>query len=78
MPKYFFRLCDDLDCEDPEGIELPDLHAAHEEAIRGIRSIMSDQVGKGHLSLAGRIEIKDETGAVALYVAFREALVVDR
>ena len=30
VPRYFFRLCDDLDCEDPEGLELPDLHAAHE------------------------------------------------
>jgi hypothetical protein len=36
MPRFHFRLCDDLDCEDPEGMDLPDLHAAYEEAIRGI------------------------------------------
>ena len=47
MPKFFFRLCDDLDCEDLEGVYLPDLEAAYREAIRGIRSIMVEQVGKG-------------------------------
>jgi hypothetical protein len=58
-------------------MDLPDLHAAYEEAIRAIRSMMAEDVGNGHLSLTGRIEIKDETGSVAMYVAFREALVVD-
>ena len=77
MPRYFFRLCDDLDCEDPEGIELPDLHAAHEEAIRSIRSIMAEEVGRGRLPLKGRIEIKDEAGAIALHVGFHEELVID-
>lgn len=77
MPRFFFRLCDDFDCEDPEGLELPDLHAAHDEAIRSIRSIMAEEVGHGHLPLKGRIEVKDEAGAVALHVAFREALVID-
>jgi hypothetical protein len=77
MPKYFFRLCDDMDCEDPEGMDLPDLQAAYSEPIRGIRSIMADQIGKGRLSTTGRIEIKDETGAVVQHVAFREALVID-
>jgi hypothetical protein len=38
---------------------------------------MAEDVGNGRLSLSGRIEIKDETGSVAMYVAFREALVVD-
>lgn len=77
MPKFFFRLCDDLDCEDPEGIEMPDLDAAYQEAIRGIRSVMADQVGQGRLSITGHIEIKDETGSVVQHVAFREALVID-
>ena len=77
MPKFFFRLCDDLDCDDPEGLELPDLHDAHVEAIRGIRSILAEQVGNGRLSTNGHIEIKDETGSVVRHVAFREALVID-
>jgi hypothetical protein len=77
MPKFYFRLCEEMDCEDPEGLELADLHEAYEEAIRGIRSIMADQINKGRLSTAGRIEIKDETGRVVQHVAFREALVID-
>jgi hypothetical protein len=77
MPKFYFRLCDDLDCDDPEGLELADLHEAYQEAIRGIRSIMAEQVGKGWLSTTGRVEIKDETGRVVQHVAFREALVID-
>ncbi len=77
MPKFYFRLCDDLDCDDPEGIERADLHEAYQEAIRGIRSIMAEQVGKGRLSMNGRIEIKDETGSVVQHIAFTEALVID-
>ncbi len=76
MAKYYFRLCDDLDCDDAEGVELTDLDAAYQEAIRGIRSIMADQVGKGRLSLTGRIEIKDQSGSIVQHVAFREALMI--
>jgi hypothetical protein len=78
MPRYFFRVCDDLDCEDPEGMELSDLNAAYKEAVRSVRSIMAEQVGKGRLSTTGRIEIKDETGTLVQHVAFAEALVIDR
>ena len=77
MPRFFFRVCDDHDCEDPEGIELPDLDAAYQEAIRGARSIMAEQVNKGRLLLTGRIEIKDQSGRIALFVSFREAVEVD-
>ena len=77
MPKFFFRLCDDLDCDDPEGVELRDLEAAYQEAIRGIRSIMAEQVAMGRFSTAGRIEIKDESGRIAQFVSFREAVEVE-
>jgi hypothetical protein len=38
---------------------------------------MAEDVGKGRLSLTGRIEVKDESGSVAMFVSFKEALVID-
>jgi hypothetical protein len=74
MPKYYFRLCDDVDCEDEEGVELPDTASAIDEAVRGARSIMADQITKGRLSLKPRIEVVDEAGSIAATVAFRDVI----
>jgi hypothetical protein len=77
MPRFFFRLCGDLDCEDEEGQELPDTDAAVEEAVRGVRSIMCEQVSKGRLSLKGRIEVRDEAGLILASIAFRDVLAIE-
>jgi hypothetical protein len=40
-----------------------------------METIMADQVGKGHLSTTGHIQV-NENGSVALYVALREAILI--
>jgi hypothetical protein len=76
-PKFFFRLCDEFGCEDEEGMQLPDTDSAIDEAIRGARSIMAEQVTKGRLSLKPRIDILDEAGSIAASVAFRDVVDID-
>lgn len=72
--RYFFHVHNGVGiAEDGQGQELPDLARARQEAIKGIRSIMSDEVLKGRIDLRGWIEIVDATAAVVLTVPFEEA-----
>ena len=44
MPRYFFHLrSDDLLVEDPEGMDLPNLHAALQEVARAKQELASDE-----------------------------------
>ena len=78
MPRYFLHLVDGERLVDEDGQELPDLNAAREEAIRNVRSIMADEVGRGRLPLAPVIEVTSEAGQVLLTVLFAEAIRIDR
>lgn len=76
MPKYFFNvLSSGQEALDAEGECLPDLDAAREEAIAGIRDIAADHVRFGEpLDLGDRIEVVDEQGKPLLSVTFRDAV----
>ena len=75
MSVYFFDVYDGaLACLDEEGGEFPDLAAARLSAIDGIRSIVSSAVLEGSFSLDGRLEVRDQTGALALVVPFTDAV----
>ncbi len=51
MPRYFFHLRgDDLLMEDLEGMDLPNLHAALEEALRVRRELALDATDVGGLT----------------------------
>lgn len=77
MARYFFNLyeCGVLTPDD-EGEEFGDLEAVRESAIRLARGIMAGEIAAGRLCLLCRIEIIDETGAVAMEVPFRDTVVV--
>ena len=60
--------------EDLEGQDLPDLDAARDQAIEGVRSVLSDEARHGVLDLSGSIEIADGDGKVVLIVPFRDAV----
>lgn len=78
MPQFFLHLHNGMGLvRDEEGSELPDLQAAREKAISGIRSILSDEVRTGRLSLAGRVEIVDAEGRSLAVIAFAEAIELD-
>ena len=79
MIRYFFHVHNGIGLiDDEDGRELLDLGRAREEAIKGIRSIVSDEALQGRIDLSGRITIADETGATALTVKFEEAFEVRR
>jgi hypothetical protein len=75
MPRYHLNLFNGTGSViDEEGLEFPDLAAARAEAVRDIRSILSDEVLKGRIDLQGRIEIAEPAGTVCATVRFTEAV----
>jgi hypothetical protein len=77
MPRYFFRLYNDMVVDDLEGAELPDDRAARDYAIRNIRDLMCESVGEGRLNLSHRIDVGDEAGAKLFSVSFGEAVRIE-
>lgn len=78
MSRYFFNVYNDADVIDDEGLELPDLAAAKEEAIRGARGMMADHVLAGRpISLSHRIEVVDAQGKVLASMPFGELITIN-
>lgn len=77
MQRYFFNVYNDVDVIDDEGLELPDLSAAKDEAIRGARGMMADHILAGRpVSLSHRIEVADADGKVMASMPFRELITI--
>ena len=76
MPHYYFHVHNGLGViEDEEGRDLPDRATAHKEALKSIRSILSEDVLAGCLDLQGRIDVVEDGGSKpALTVPFDEAV----
>lgn len=76
MPRFFLHIeTGDGRVEDPDGSDLPDLNAAHVEALELARYLLSLSVAKGR-ALDGRtFHICDAAGNVLLTVPFIAALV---
>lgn len=74
MPHFYLNVRDaDGLLEDPEGSDLPDLDAAHLQALEGARDILAEMLRKGEVLDRQTIEITDEAGAVLAVVRFRDA-----
>lgn len=78
MPRYFFHLHNEIHVSDDEGVELPDLAAAHAYAVANIRDLLKEEVGKGRIKLSHRIVVEEETGGRTMVVAFSEAVTIER
>jgi hypothetical protein len=79
MPRYRFNIHNGIGfVEDEEGRDLPDLAAARAEAVKGIRSILTEDVDQGHIDLCGRIEVVDDSGQSVLVIPFEEAVRIVR
>ena len=73
--RYHFNIHNGIGfVEDEEGRELADLAAARAEGLKGIRSIVCEDVQKGIVDLDGRLEIRDGEGALVLTIPFGEAV----
>ncbi|HEV2866811.1 MAG TPA: hypothetical protein VGX37_09860 [Allosphingosinicella sp.] len=77
VPRFFFNLYDDVVSVDDQGVELPDVAAAREEALRGARELICDQVRNGRLNLRHRIEVEDEDRRPVLTLPFGAALEIE-
>ena len=76
MPRYFFHVYNDIVATDEEGMELPDLAAAREQALEAARELVCESVHKGQLNLDHRIEVEDAQGNMVLCVSYRDAFTV--
>lgn len=77
MPRFHFHLYNDMVVHDEDGIELPSIEAAREQAVVGGRELMCEQLRKGRLRLHHRIEVADENGRVLMKVPFRELVNIE-
>ncbi|HEX6376566.1 MAG TPA: hypothetical protein VFZ91_12700 [Allosphingosinicella sp.] len=73
MPRFFFHLSDGAKLCD-EGMTFATVDEARKEALRAAREIMADEVRRGSLTLADRIEIADEGGNPVTVVTFADAI----
>jgi hypothetical protein len=72
---YYFNVhSGDHRTEDEDGMDLPDLDAAHREAITRIRSLLSDDAMKGMIDLRGWISVTDTAGKMVISVPFCAAV----
>ena len=79
MPRYFFHVREIGNfIEDEEGRDLPGLEVARAEALKGARSIISDDVSKGVIDLSSAIEVADSAGAVLLTLSFGDSVRIER
>jgi hypothetical protein len=76
MPRFFFDLHDDSLILDEQGVELPDMAAAHAQAVKGARELMCAEVGLGTLDLSHRIEVRTQDGAQTATINFGDVLTV--
>jgi hypothetical protein len=76
MPRYYFHVRNDVNAEDEEGLELPDLAAARETAVEAARDMCCADIKQGWLNLDSRVDVTDEQGETLLSVTFGQAFEV--
>jgi hypothetical protein len=77
MPLYFFDIHNDVEAEDLEGRELPDLDAARTEAIKGARALIADSVvTHGRIVMHHSITVADEGGKLLLTIPFSDVVTI--
>lgn len=76
MPRFYFHVYNDVIAIDEEGLELPDVEAAREQATESARELVCEGIHKGHLNLDHRIEVEDEGHERVLTVSYRDAFTV--
>jgi uncharacterized protein DUF6894 len=76
MPLFYFHIHEDGNIlHDEEGSEILDVQAAREEAIEGIRQIISAAVLTGNpLRLEREMHVDDDAGHTLLRIMFRQVV----
>ncbi|HEX4737140.1 MAG TPA: hypothetical protein VH331_06225 [Allosphingosinicella sp.] len=76
MPRFYFHVYNDIVAIDEEGLDLPDVDAAREQALESARELVCEGIHKGQLNLDHRIEIEDENHNKVLTLTYRDAFTV--
>jgi hypothetical protein len=72
MPMYYFHIRDGSSLEvDPDGTELPDISAAHAEALKVAHELLREVTDLGQTAV---LEIADEHGRTVLTMPLSDAL----
>ena len=79
MPRYFFDLHNDVDAEDPEGVDLPDFEAALAHALAEARAMIQASIAEtGRIDLRHHIDVRDGDGSILHVLHFEQAVTVNR
>jgi len=79
VPLYYCDLHNDLDVDDLEGKELPDLNAAIAHALcEALHMIQASVADKGRIDLRHHIDIRSEAGEILYVLHFEDAVTVQR
>lgn len=75
MSRFYFHIRNGNGfTRDEEGRELADRESAHHAAVKGARSLLSDEVVSGSMDLRGQIEVVDQAGAPVTIVKFGDVV----
>ena len=77
MPRFFFNIFDDNVTIDEQGVDLPGVAAAHEEAHRAARAILCREMKAGRINLSHRIEVEDAEHRPVLTLPFSAAVEIE-
>jgi hypothetical protein len=78
VPRYYFHLRNDMDADDEEGQDLPDLETARERAVQYALEMTAVSVKETRkINLHHRIEVADEAGAILCAVEFGDVLRIE-
>ena len=75
VPQFFFHIRGgEIECDDEEGMDLPDKDAARQEAVRSARDLLAAAVLEGRLPLHESIVVTEGGGGTIITVTFGEAV----
>ena len=75
MARYYFHIREGGEFEeDLEGIELPNIAAVQDEALKSAREIVAHLIIRGERIDEKRFEVEDEKGDIVLVMPFRLAI----
>jgi hypothetical protein len=78
MPIYFLHLTEEQQViADTEGIQLPDVAAVEQAAIRSARDLIAEAVRMGDRNYKGRLDAKNEHGTQVLTLRFDCTVQID-
>jgi hypothetical protein len=78
MSTFYFHVRDGDDfIEDLDGVDLPDINAAYDEAIMAAREMIAERVLSGQVIDGQVFEITDEHGRLVRSVSFKDAIKIE-